>query len=449
MQQLSTDNDASSEAVDDEPAEKASHLIETSAEPVVKLANGADQQATLTSATTFEALSLSPELLKGVYAMGYQKPSKIQATALPLLMHNPPRNFIGQSQSGTGKTAAFVLSLLSRVDPTRQATQAIVLAPTRELAHQILSVVKNMAQFTKITSTHALKDSVARGTSVTDHVIVGTPGTIQDLLRRRAIQPTHVNMFVIDEADVMLDRQGMGDQTIRVKQFLPKQCQIVLFSATYRDDVRQFAERVVPHADMISLKREELSVDAIKQLYLDCQQSNVDRYQILCDIYGLCNIGQSIIFVERRATADQISQRMKADGHQVTVIHGGLDPEERDRIFNSYRTGETKVLITTNVMARGIDVLDVNLVINYDLPTAHTANYDKHNPQPDYETYLHRIGRTGRFGRRGISINFVWDDRSRKLNELISAYFGRDIKRIGTEDVITLEKELKEALKAR
>lgn len=420
--------------------QQASALVDNKHEVQINLAQQwGDVSAPLSQVTSFEDLELPPEILKGVYAMNFQKPSKIQASALPLLMKPPFQNFIGQSQSGTGKTAAFVLSVLSRIDPSKQSVQAIILSPTRELANQNLWALQKLAQFTKIRSTQALKGSGSRRTVLTDHVIVGTPGTIQDMLNRKSILAHDVRIFVVDEADVMLDKQGMGDQTVRIKRFLPKDCQMVLFSATFREDVRQFAQRVVPNANQISLKREELSVDAIKQLYLDCSESE-DRYQILCMVYGLCNIGQSIIFCHKRETAEQICRRMEQDGHQITVIHGGLEPSERDRIFNSFKSGETKVLITTNVMARGIDVLDTNLVINYDIPVD-TAG------RPDFETYLHRIGRTGRFGRKGISINFVYDQKSRALNEEIEKYFGRPIQRIETGDIVTLEKQLKEALK--
>lgn len=401
--------------------------------------------AVMLAASTFEELNMPADVLKGVYAQGFLKPSKIQARAIPLLLSQPYRNFIGQSQSGTGKSAAFVLSILARVDLSLKTAQAIVLAPTRELANQILTVVDAMTRFTEIKSTLALKEGIhgvgKSSEPITEHIIIGTPGTVQDLLRRKKIDPSHIKMFVIDEADVMLDMQGLGDQTIRIKRFLPEDCQLILFSATYKDAVHEFAERVVPNANMISLKREELSVDAIKQLYLDCADAH-KKYETLVAVYGLCNVGQSIIFVHRRDTADSIAQRMQQDGHQMAVIHAGLDATTRDQVFNSYRDGVTKVLITTNVMARGIDVLDVNLVINYDLP----LDVDG---RPDFDTYLHRIGRTGRFGRKGISINFVWDQKSMADMKEIENYYGRKITRIATDDLMTLETELKAALKGR
>lgn len=233
----------------------------------------------------------------------------------------------------------------------------------------------------------------------------------------------------------------MGDQTIKVKKFLPRDCQIVLFSATYREDVARFAERVVPNANKISLKREELSVDAIKQLHIDCQNEE-EKARVLSLMYGVCTIGQSIVFCNRKDTSEKIAAKLRADGHLVTVIHGSLDPSERDRIFNSYKNGETKVLISTNVLARGIDVLDVNVVINFDLPTDQRGN-------PDFETYLHRIGRTGRFGRHGISVNLVHDTKTRSLNAEIEKYFGKRITKVSAEDPVVMEKELKDALKNR
>ncbi|KAI3660300.1 hypothetical protein MP638_001737 [Amoeboaphelidium occidentale] len=419
---------------------KPTALLESKHDVEIELADDSDR-AKLLSATTFEAIISNPDILKGVYAMGYQKPSKIQGTAVPLLLSTPYKNFIGQSQSGSGKTGAFSLTILSRIDKSIGQTQALVLAPTRELANQIISVIKQMSQFSGISSVLAVKDSVPRGGTLSDHIVVGTPGTVQDLLRRKAILADQIRIFVIDEADVMLDHQGMGDQTIKVKKFLPRDCQIVLFSATYREDVARFAERVVPNANKISLKREELSVDAIKQLYIDCQNEE-EKARVLSLMYGVCTIGQSIVFCNRKDTSEKIAAKLRADGHLVTVIHGSLDPSERDRIFNSYKNGETKVLISTNVLARGIDVLDVNVVINFDLPTDQRGN-------PDFETYLHRIGRTGRFGRHGISVNLVHDGKTRSLNAEIEKYFGKMITKVSAEDPVVMEKELKDALKNR
>ena len=186
-------------------------------EVIVQLAEGADQLYVAVS--SFEDLGLDPDLLKGIYGMGFQKPSKIQEKALPLLLANPPRNLIGQSQSGTGKTAAFVLGMLSRVDLKDPATQAICLSPARELARQSMDVLREMGKYTSVTTAYAIRDSIARGEKVSAQVVIGTPGTVADLIKRRAMDVSKVKIFVLDEADNMLDAQGLGDQSVRVKKY--------------------------------------------------------------------------------------------------------------------------------------------------------------------------------------------------------------------------------------
>lgn len=220
---------------------------------------------------------------------------------------------------------------------------------------------------------------------------------------------------------------------------MPKNCQIVLFSATFTEDVRAFAQRVAPNANTISLKPDEVAVDTIKQFYMDCKNSE-HKADVLCAIYGLLTIGQSIIFVRQRVTADQLAKKMADEGHQVTCLHGAFDPEMRDKAIDDFREGRSKVLITTNVIARGIDILQVNLVINFDVPMTQD-NY------PDIETYIHRIGRTGRFGRSGVSINFVHDEVSYKDMKVIEKGIGKEITRVPTDDYMVIEKILKKAVK--
>ncbi|KAL8284223.1 hypothetical protein RQP46_004972 [Phenoliferia psychrophenolica] len=456
---------APSEAASETPAAQlpmASDLIESlSHEVQVTLADQQqDPNSPLFSAKSFEDLNLHPNLLKGVYKMGFSKPSKIQERALPLLLQNPPRNMIGQSQSGTGKTAAFALTMLSRVDMDLKAPQAICVAPSRELALQILSVVQRMGEYTPVECFHAGKDAVKRGMPpVQAQIIVGTPGTFIDMVTRtRVLDLKHVKVFVLDEADSMLDLGSMSDQAAQVKKYTPFRCrvecilvtdklfnnslvlrankdvQIVLFSATFNDRVGAFASRFAPAANEIRLKKEEVSLDAIKQFFMDCSDEN-QKFEVLVELYSLLTVGQSIIFCHRRETADEIGRRMTAEGHQVTSLHGKLEVADRDAVMESFRDGKTKVLITTNVIARGIDVLQVNMVVNYDLPLNQAG-------KPDPETYLHRIGRTGRFGRQGISINFVHDKASFEDMEVL-----RKEVRVDTTNFEQMEKTLKLALK--
>ncbi|WFD43840.1 RNA helicase [Malassezia psittaci] len=400
----------------------------------------ADPNSPLYSAKSFDDLGLHEDLLKGIYSMKFTKPSKIQERALPLLLQNPPRNMIGQSQSGTGKTAAFVLTMLSRIDFSIEKPQAIALAPSRELARQIMDVVQAMGKFTPVKTAFAIPDAIKRGEKVQAHLVVGTPGKTFDLIKTRALDPSAVKVFVLDEADNMLDQQGLGEQSIRVKNTMPRSCQIVLFSATFPELVHNFAVKFAPNANEIRLKQEELSVESIKQFYMDCQTED-HKYEVLVELYNLLTIGQSIIFCARRETADRIAKRMTAEGHRVDSLHGKLDNTERDKTIDNFRSGRCKVLIATNVIARGIDIQQVTLVINYDMPLTQKGD-------PDTETYLHRIGRTGRFGRRGVSINFVHDAESRRQMEAIEKALHCNMVPVPTDDVEAMESTIKDALKS-
>ncbi|GAA5812006.1 hypothetical protein MFLAVUS_005453 [Mucor flavus] len=402
----------------------------------VKLADlQADPNSPLYSAKTFEQLGLSPELLKGLYAMSFTKPSKIQERAFPLLISDPPKNMIGQSQSGTGKTATIVLTMLTRLNLSVKAPQAICLAPSRELARQIIDVVQDMSKFTYITSELVVKNTLPYGKYAQSQIIVGTPGKITDVIKRKQLSVNDVKVFVLDEADNMLDRDCLGDQSVRIRNMLTKDPQIVLFSATFPEHVRKFAARLAPNANEISLKREELSVKAIKQFYMDCN-SEEHKYETLCNIYDLLTVSQSIVFCKRRGSADKIAQLMKSQGHLVGSLHGTMSSEERDHLMDDFRRGIFKVLISTNVLSRGIDISLVSLVVNYDLPLDVLD-------QVDFEAYLHRIGRTGRFGRTGVSIILVDSKNTWRQMRQIERHFCKEIEHVPTEDWQQVEKIFK------
>ncbi|WWC91923.1 uncharacterized protein L201_006875 [Kwoniella dendrophila CBS 6074] len=423
-------------------------LISNDFQVEVKLADlQADPNSALYSAKTFEALNLHPDLMKGIYSVGFKKPSKIQEVALPLLLNNPPKNLIGQSQSGTGKTAAFTLDMLSRVDPALLTPQAICLAPSRELARQIQEVVDKIGQFTEIKTHLAVPGSWSRNQRIDKHILIGTPGTLVDMLSRgtRIFDPKQIRVFVLDEADEMIALQGLGDQTVRIKKMLPVGVQNVLFSATFPDEVQRFAQSFAPEANKLFLKKEDVTVDAIKQLYLECDGED-SKYDALSALYDCLTIGQSIVFCRTKATADQIANRLTSEGHSVASLHGDKQSGDRDEILDGFRNGKTKVLITTNVVARGIDIQQVNMVVNYDVPDLGREG----DFRPDIETYIHRIGRTGRFGRKGCSVIFVHDDRSRDDVNYIMAQLGKPMRKINAKneaDLEQLEKALKFALK--
>lgn len=390
----------------------------------------------LYSVKTFEALHLKPNLLKGVYEMGFNAPSKIQETALPTLLADPPQNLIAQSQSGTGKTAAFVLAMLSRVDPNLHYPQILCLSPTYELAIQTGEVAAHMAKFCpEIELKFAVRgEEMPRGTKIKEHIIIGTPGKVLDWgCKFHSFDLSQILVFVLDEADVMIDTQGHQDQCIRIHKCLNHQkCQMMFFSATYNQEVIEFAEVIVPNPLIIRLKREEESLDNIEQYYVKCSNKE-EKYDAVTNIYGTVGVGQAIIFCHTRRTAHWLAEKMSKDGHAVAILSGDLTVEQRIAVLDRFRNGQEKVLITTNVLSRGIDVEQVTIVVNFDLPM-------DVNGKADCETYLHRIGRTGRFGKKGIAINLIDSSEAMAICQAIEKHFNRKIKFLNAEDSDEIEK---------
>eukprot|EP00005_Dracoamoeba_jomungandri_P004026 CAMPEP_0174250880 /NCGR_PEP_ID=MMETSP0439-20130205/902_1 /TAXON_ID=0 /ORGANISM="Stereomyxa ramosa, Strain Chinc5" /LENGTH=467 /DNA_ID=CAMNT_0015331057 /DNA_START=18 /DNA_END=1421 /DNA_ORIENTATION=- len=422
---------------EEEPA-PATGLDDTEAE-VQRIPDQDDPNSPLYSVNNFEdILKDKPDLLKGVYDMGFNYPSKIQGVSLPILLGQPPKNLIAQAQSGTGKTAAFSLTMLCRTDPNLHKPQCLCVCPTRELARQIYTVVNQIGKNCDFVKNNGILLAVPgekTPRSITSQIIIGTPGKITLLLKKRELEVDNIKVFVLDEADEMLEKQGLKDQSLRIKGYL-RDPQVLLFSATYRKEVAQFAQRFVPlPRESIRLQKKELTLDKITQLYIDCKSED-KKFDILSSLYEYLTIAQSIIFVQRRDTADSLARKMQQEGHAVSVLHGGMEPSERDFVIDEFREGKTKVLISTNVLSRGIDILQISLVINYDLPL------DKTN-KPDYSTYVHRIGRSGRFGRLGVAVNFVHDSRSMQNLQDIQAFFGRQIKQLAVDQIEQLDSLLR------
>ncbi|XP_054707265.1 DEAD-box helicase Dbp80-like [Uloborus diversus] len=426
---------------DDEPdltaAEKSlmkkilrTHLLVTTNEVEIERRR---EGSPLYSVKSFEQLNLPPELLRGVYAMGFNYPSKIQETSLPTLLANPPVNMIAQSQNGTGKTAAFVLASLSRVKENEDFPQVLILAPTYELALQIGEVAKKMAQFcNRIRFRYVVKgESFERGHIITEQVLIGTPGKVFDWSRRRFFDISAIRVFVLDEADVMISTQGHQDQCIRIHKMLSPDCQMLFFSATYTTDVMEFAEFIVNDPITIRLRKEEESLDNVKQYYISCKTEH-DKYRYVSNIYGAVSIGQAIIFCRKKVTACWLGEKLRQDGHSVAYLSSDLDVSQRIAVLTSFRDGNEKVLITTNVCARGIDIEQVSLVVNFDLPV-------KLDGQADFENYLHRIGRSGRFGKCGIAVNMVVDEKDEQLLKDIEWHFDKKIDLVDADDVDDLE----------
>jgi translation initiation factor 4A len=357
----------------------------------------------------FDDMNLREELLRGIYAYGFEKPSAIQQRAIVPCVKG--LDVIAQAQSGTGKTATFSISILQQVDTKLPNCQALVLAPTRELAQQIQKVVMALGDYMG-----AQCHACIGGTSVREdmrkldggqHIVVGTPGRVFDMISRRVLKPNDIKMFVLDEADEMLSR-GFKDQIYDVFRTLSPNIQVVLLSATMPPDVLEVTSRFMREPIRILVKKEELTLEGIRQFYVSVEREEW-KLDTLCDLYETLTITQAVIFCNTRRKVDWLTEKMHNRDFTVSAMHGDMDQKERDVIMREFRSGSSRVLITTDLLARGIDVQQVSLVINYDLPT-------------NRENYIHRIGRGGRFGRKGVAINFVTDDDKRTLHDIEKFY---------------------------
>ncbi|RPD67006.1 ATP-dependent RNA helicase FAL1 [Lentinus tigrinus ALCF2SS1-7] len=363
--------------------------------------------------STFDDLGLKEDLLRGIYAYNFEKPSAIQQRAiLPIIQG---RDVIAQAQSGTGKTATFSISILQSIDVTVRETQALVLSPTRELATQIQSVVLALGDYMNV-QCHACIGGTSIGEDIRkleygQHVVSGTPGRVFDMIRRRSLRTRNIKMLVLDEADELLNK-GFKDQIYDVYRYLPPATQVVLLSATLPYDVLEMTTKFMTDPIRILVRRDELTLEGIKQFFVAVEKEDW-KFDTLCDLYDTLTITQAVIFCNTRRKVDWLTEKMRNANFTVSSMHGEMAQKERDAIMAEFRSGTSRVLITTDVWARGIDVQQVSLVINYDLPA-------------NRENYIHRIGRSGRFGRKGVAINFVTVDDVRILRD-IEQYYGTQI----------------------
>uniref|UniRef100_A0A5F4VW82 RNA helicase n=1 Tax=Callithrix jacchus TaxID=9483 RepID=A0A5F4VW82_CALJA len=354
---------------------------------------------------SFDDMNLSESLLRGIYAYGFEKPSAIQQRAiLPCIKGY---DVIAQAQSGTGKTATFAISILQQIELDLKATQALVLAPTRELAHTCFSPGSDTEGGYGTRRLHGCLLSRLYWGHQSPHIIVGTPGRVFDMLNRRYLSPKYIKMFVLDEADEMLSR-GFKDQIYDIFQKLNSNTQVVLLSATMPSDVLEVTKKFMRDPIRILVKKEELTLEGIRQFYINVEREEW-KLDTLCDLYETLTITQAVIFINTRRKVDWLTEKMHARDFTVSAMHGDMDQKERDVIMREFRSGSSRVLITTDLLARGIDVQQVSLVINYDLPT-------------NRENYIHRIGRGGRFGRKGVAINMVTEEDKRTLRDIETFY---------------------------
>lgn len=368
-----------------------------------------NNQQTIEEYDNFEDMGLSDAILRGIYGYGFENPSTIQSKAIvPIIKGN---DVIAQSQSGTGKTGAFLISTLQRIDENLNECQAIIMGHTKELTTQIHNVCKELGNYTKITPVLCIgktdifeaKKSINKGPTIA----IGTPGRILDMIRRRYLSTKYVKIFVLDEADEMLS-PGFQNEIRTIIEEIPQSTQICIFSATLPVYVLELTEKFMPEAIRIIVKNEELTLEGIRQFYINAERE-AQKFDIFCDIYDTISITQSMVYVNTKRKADLLKENLERMNFTISVIHSGLTQTERNQIMRDYREGKTRILISTDLLSRGIDIQQVSVVINYDLPN-------------NKECYLHRIGRSGRFGRKGVAINLVSNRDWRKLKELERFY---------------------------
>lgn len=355
----------------------------------------------------WEDLDLHPALLRGIFAHGFEKPSAIQSSSLPPLLQG--RDVLAQCGSGLGKTTCFSIGALARADPALAKTQVLILVPTHELAHQIAGVMGSLSS-----AIPGMRIQTAVGGAATwsrdappAQVVVGCPGRVYDMIRRRQMRPDTLRLLVLDEADEMLS-SGFKEQVQDICQYVAPETQFALFSATLPDHILDITEKLLRDPVRLCVQAEKLTLEGIKQYFVALDDDR-QKAATVKDLYKHLNVAQCIIYANSVNRVMDLYEDMLRDNFPVACLHSNMDRAERERVFKEFRTGASRVLISSNVTARGIDVQQVSVVINFDLPR-------------DVHTYLHRIGRSGRWGRKGTAINFITRRDVPKLREIEAWY---------------------------
>ncbi len=353
----------------------------------------------------FDELNLNSKILRGIQEMGFEEATPIQSKAIPIVMEGA--DVIGQAQTGTGKTAAFGIPLLMKVDPHNKKTQAIVLCPTRELAIQVAEEIRSLAKYmhaVKVLPVYGGQDIAKQIRSLKGgaQIIIGTPGRVMDHLRRKTIRCDHVNTMVLDEADEMLN-MGFREDIETVLEYIPQERQTVLFSATMPKPILEITRKYQKDAVTIKVVKKELTVPNIEQYYYDVKRK--DKVEVLSRLLDVYDPKLSLVFCNTKRMVDELTSALQGRGYFAEGLHGDMKQAQRDRVMNKFRNGKAEILVATDVAARGIDVDDVEAVFNFDLPQ-------------DDEYYVHRIGRTGRAGRTGRSFTFVKGKEVYKLKDI-------------------------------
>ena len=371
----------------------------------------------------FDNMELKNNLLRGIYSIGFEKPSYIQQRAIIPITKG--RDIIAQSQSGTGKTATFTIGSLQLLDETKKETQILIIAPTRELALQIFNVVSSIGVYMNITLA-----CIIGGTSIRDNIeklskrpqiIIGTPGRLYDMIYKNRLYTKYIKLLVVDEADEMLSK-GFEEQIKNIFKSLPPEIQVALFSATMSEDFFSLTDNFMRNPVKILVKNDELTLEGISQYYIYMERDYY-KFDALCDLYASFSISQSILYCNSKRTVEFLQNKLTENNFSNAYIHGDMALDQRKDIMIRFRTGEIRMLISTDLLCRGIDVQQVSLVINYEIPYR-------------IENYIHRIGRSGRFGRKGIAINFA-NERELKMIKDIERYYSTSVEAF-PKDITTI-----------
>ena len=345
----------------------------------------------------FDNMNLKEDLLRGIYGYGFENPSSIQQKAIVPLVDG--KDIIAQAQSGSGKTGAFCIGALEKIDNNINNVQVIILSHTKELARQTFNVFNSLGEFLNIKS--AL---VMGGISIDDskkklkngvHAIIGTPGRVLHMLNDKCFNINKIKLLIIDEADELLSI-GFEEQLRNIIEILDNKVQIGLFSATLSEKCLLLTKYFMNEPINIFVKKDELTLEGINQYYINVEKEDW-KLDILCDLYETITVSQTVIFCSSKKKVIWLQKELEDREFTTSIIHGDMLNDERTKVMNEFRSGSSRILISTDLLARGIDVQQVSLVINYDIP----------NGIEGRDNYIHRIGRSGRFGRKGVAINFV------------------------------------------
>ena len=371
----------------------------------------------LRSYESFDEMELPQNLLRGIYSYGYEKPSRIQQLAIMPIKAG--RDIIAQSSSGTGKSCSFIVGSMCNIDISLNKPQVFILVPTQELAKQIYNVAKQIGSYLPVSCYCAIG-----GTPIRDDIkaidagvqfIVGTPGRMYYLMDRNIIQTQHIKYLILDEADQMLEDRFYKQVMCILEIGFPNTTHVALFSATMPKEVVDVAKKLLVDPVKILIPPEQVTLEGIEQFVVNIEKDEW-KYESLCDIYKQLNINQALIYCNKRQSAEWLSDKLSNDGYPLLCIHGDMENAERRKRMDDFRDGRVRVLISTDLLARGIDIQQISLVINYELPM-------------NRENYIHRIGRSGRFGKKGVAINLITKNEL-KMKEDIEKYYATSMKEL-------------------